>query len=353
MDTNLNFNVAKLTDMLSRYDELSNLLLDQTVINDYVKVNTANKERTRLEPIFKLNIVLNNLIEEHKLLINLVNSESDEEMLDLLRSEIEYIEHKIKDADQSMVKLLAKSDPTDNLDVTVEMRAAAGGQEAALFVGELYSAYYNLSQAMNWEVDIVNSNVSDLKGFNFLSFSVTGDNVNGILRHESGVHRVQRVPDTESIGRIHTSTITVSVLPLINEEIIIELDEDDLRIDTYRASGHGGQSVQKNATAVRIVHKPTGITVSCQDERSQKRNKDKAMANLKSKLYDIELEARTSSRGKDRKLQVGSGDRSEKIRTYNYPQDRITDHRLKTSYHGISRLMENGLISIINELSDF
>ena len=348
----LNHNTQKLADILARYAELSDLITDPDVIQDYIKLGNVNKERSRLESIFQLSMCLDNLVGELRSLESLVNTESDEEMRELLKSEIAGIESKIKELDQTMVRVLAKSDPTDDLDVTVEMRAAAGGQEAALFVGELYTAYYNLAQIHGWKVDIINSNVSDLKGFNSLVFSVTGDNVNGTLKHESGVHRVQRVPETESIGRVHTSTITVSVLPLVDEEINIDIKDEDLRIDTYRSSGNGGQGAQKNSTAVRIVHKPSGITVVCEDERSQKRNKEKALANLKARLYDIELNSRTSSRSKDRKSQVGSGDRSEKIRTYNYPQDRITDHRLKNSYHGISRLMENGLASIIKDLGD-
>ena len=206
----------------------------------------------------------------------MLKEEQDPELSLLIKSEISSIEHKIEQCSISIDDLLTESDPNDNLDVIVEMRPAAGGQEAALFVGELYAAYYNLAQHMNWNVDINNSNVSELKGFNLLTFSVTGDKVYGMLKHESGVHRVQRVPETESIGRVHTSTITVSVLPQTDDEVKITLNEDELRIDTFRASGNGGQSVQKNATAVRIVHKPTGITVVCQDERSLNRNKRKS-----------------------------------------------------------------------------
>ena len=232
----------------------------------------------------------------------------------------------------------------------MEIRAGTGGAEASLFASDLFRAYTRYAQLQNWKVDIMDSNPSDLGGFNKIVFEVQGKGAFSRLKYERGVHRVQRVPDTEAQGRIHTSTATVAVLPEA-DEVEININPDDLRIDIFHAGGHGGQNVNKVATAVRIVHEPTGLTVVCQDERSQHKNKQKAMAMLRARIYDAEQERHAAAITETRRAQVGAAERSEKIRTYNFPQDRITDHRVNASFHGMPRVLDGGLDDIIDRLA--
>ena len=250
---------------------------------------------------------------------------------------------------EELKKALLPKDPNDDRDVIVEIRSGAGGAEASLFASDLYRAYSRYAQLQHWRVDMMDSNPSDLGGFNKIVFEVQGQGAFSRLKYERGVHRVQRIPETEAQGRIHTSTATVAVLPE-PDEVDVKINTDDLRIDIFHAGGHGGQNVNKVATAVRIVHEPSGLTVVCQDERSQHKNKQKAMAMLRARVYEAEEERKSAEITRDRRAQVGSAERSEKIRTYNYPQDRITDHRTNRSFHGIPRVMDGGLDDIIDTL---
>ena len=279
----------------------------------------------------------------------LVSEGGDPELVELAQLEMADVERRIAALAQQLKIALLPRDPNDARDVIVEIHAAAGGQEASLFASDLYRMYQRFAQEQGWAVDILDSNPSDLGGFSRIAFSVDGKNAFSRLKYEAGVHRVQRVPETETQGRIHTSTVTVAVLPQA-DAVEVNLKEDDLRIDIFHAGGHGGQNVNKVATAVRIVHEPTGLVVVCQDERSQYKNKSKAMTILRSRLYAAEQERHQAAISNSRKAQVGSGDRSEKIRTYNYPQDRITDHRIGLSVHGVQRLMDGGLSEIIDRL---
>jgi len=240
-------------------------------------------------------------------------------------------------------------DPNDDRDVIVEIRSGTGGKEASLFASDLYRAYVRYAQLQHWNVEVMDTTPSALRGFNKIIFDVQGKGAFRPLNYERGVHRVQRIPETETQGRIHTSTATVVVMPE-PDEVDIKISPDDLRIDIFHAGGHGGQNVNKVATAVRIVHEPSGVTVVCQDERSQYKNKQKAMAMLRAKLYQAEEERAAAEITETRRSQIGSADRSEKIRTYNYPQDRITDHRINTSFHGMPRIMDGELDEIIDSL---
>jgi peptide chain release factor 1 len=267
----------------------------------------------------------------------------------MAREEAASVEQQLAELAQALQMALLPKDPNDDRDVIVEVRSGAGGHEASLFAGDLYRMYTRYAQLKGWKVDIMDSNASDQGGFNKIVFEVQGKGAFSRLKYERGVHRVQRVPETEAQGRLHTSTATVAVLPQA-DEVDVKIGPDDLRIDIFHAGGHGGQNVNKVATAVRIVHEPSGLVVVCQDERSQYKNKQKAMAILRARLFQAEQERQAAERTETRRAQVGSAERSEKIRTYNYPQDRITDHRIGTSFHGIPRTMDGALDEIIDAL---
>jgi peptide chain release factor 1 len=267
----------------------------------------------------------------------------------MAREEAASVERQLAELAEALQMALLPKDPTDDRDVIVEVRSGAGGQEASIFAGDLYRMYTRYAQLKGWKVDIMDSNASDQGGFNKIVFEVQGKGAFSRLKYERGVHRVQRVPETEAQGRLHTSTATVAVLPQA-DEVDVKIGPDDLRIDIFHAGGHGGQNVNKVATAVRIVHNPSGLVVVCQDERSQFKNKQKAMAMLRARLFQAEQERQAAAVSETRRAQVGTADRAEKIRTYNYPQDRITDHRIGESFHGIPRVMDGGLDDIIDAL---
>ena len=339
----------KLGPVLERFREIEGLMGQQEVATDFERIQTLARERASLEKLVGISQRHENLIEEQKDLEALVQEGSDPELTRMAKEELEEVSEKLDKLAQELRVALLPKDPNDERDVIVEIRSGTGGTEASLFAGSLYRAYARYAQLQNWRVDIMDSNPSELGGFNKIVFEVQGRGAFSRLKYERGVHRVQRIPETEAQGRIHTSTATVAVLPEA-DEVDVRVNPDELRIDIFHAGGHGGQNVNKVATAVRIVHEPSGLTVTCQDERSQHKNKQKAMAMLRARLYEAEEGRKAAEITQIRRAQVGTAERSEKIRTYNYPQDRITDHRINSNFHGIPRVMEGELDDIIDSL---
>ncbi len=340
--------LEKLAGIEGRYEEINRLLLE--VGNDYQRAAELNKERLDLEPIVaKAGLYRRDLarLEEAR---SVLASGSDPELRQLAESELADLEPQLAVLEKELKQMLVPKDPRDEKNVFVEIRAGAGGDEAAIFAADLYRMYTRYSERQGWKVEVVSSSEIGVGGFKEIVFQVKGKGAFSKLKYESGVHRVQRVPVTESSGRIHTSTATVAVLAEV-EEVDIDIPESDLKTDVFRSSGAGGQNVQKNATAIRITHLPTGIVVACQDERSQLQNRLRAMSILRARLYEIEEEKRRSELEADRRSQVGTGERSEKIRTYNYPQNRVTDHRINVSIFNLPAVMEGGIDAFIDELS--
>jgi len=340
--------LEKLAGIEKRYDELHRLLLE--VGDDYQRAAELNKERLDLEPIVeKLKEYRRDMarLEEARIL---AGSDDDAEMLLLADSEIADLEPRTAVLEKELMLMLVPKDPRDDKNVFVEIRAGTGGEEAAIFAADLYRMYTRYAERQGWKVELMDSNAIGVGGFKEVVFQAKGKGAFSKLKYESGVHRVQRVPATESSGRIHTSTATVAVLAEV-EDVDVEIPESDMKIDVFRSSGAGGQNVQKNATAIRITHLPTGMVVAVQDERSQLQNKLRAMSILRARLYEIEEEKRRSRQDADRRSQVGTGERSEKIRTYNYPQNRVTDHRINVSIFNLPAVMEGSIEQFIEELS--
>jgi len=339
--------LENLASIEARYSEL-NMLLEQNAA-DYQKVAEYAKERSSLEQIVlkaeDYRRVLNNVDEARQLL-----SSDDPEIRELAQADITELEPRIASLEKELKNLLLPKDPRDSHNVIVEIRAGTGGDEAALFAAELLRMYTHYAESRKWSVEVLSSSEIGIGGFKEVIFTVKGDGAYSRLKYESGVHRVQRIPVTESSGRIHTSTVTVAVLAEV-EEVDIQIPESDLTIDVFRSSGAGGQNVQKNSTAVRLTHLPTGMVVACQDERSQLQNKLRALSILRARLFEIEQQKRQDARDADRRSQVGSGERSEKIRTYNFPQSRVTDHRINFSNFNINGVMNGDLDPFIDELS--
>ena len=292
------------------------------------------------------------LVTEQKDLEEIAQDSSDAELSNIAKQELSNIADQIKDLADDLELALLPKDPNDERDVIVEIRAGTGGREATLFAADLFRTYTKYAQLNGWKTEIMDSHNADLGGYNKIVFDIHGQGVYSKLKFEKGVHRVQRIPETETQGRIHTSTATVAVLPEA-DDVEINISQDDLRVDIFHSGGHGGQNVNKVATAVRIVHNPTGIVVVCQDERSQYKNKTKAMSMLRAKIYEVEQQKHSDEISKNRKEQVGSAERSEKIRTYNFPQDRITDHRISSSFYGLSKILDGNLNEIITSLMDW
>lgn len=336
----------KLTGIQERYNELNQELME--VGDDYVRATELAKERSDLEPLIKkadeYQQALESL-EEAKLLLE----GDDPELAELAEMEIADIEPRIPDLEREIKALLLPKDPRDDRNVIVEIRAGAGGDEAGLFAAELYRMYSRYAENLRWKVEMLSFNETGVGGFKEVSFQIKGKGAFSRLKFESGVHRVQRVPVTESQGRIHTSTATVAVMAEV-DEVEIDIPPGDIKMDVYKSAGAGGQSVQKNSTAVRLTHLPTGMVVQCQDERSQLQNRMRAMSILRARLYEAEEEKRRSEIEADRRSQVGSGDRSEKIRTYNYPQSRVTDHRINVSSYNLSGVLDGDIDQFIDEL---
>lgn len=339
----------RLEDLLIRYEELMDELNDPDVVSNQDRFRSLMKEQNELGEIvekYKKYKEIKKNIEES---LEILEEEKDEEFRELAKEELNDSKEKLPKIEEELKILLLPKDPNDNKNVIIEIRSGAGGDEAALFAAELYRMYSKYAESQRWKVDMMSLNENGIGGFKEVVFMIIGKGVYSRMKYESGVHRVQRVPVTESGGRIHTSTATVAIMPEA-EEVDIDLDMNDCRIDVFRSSGNGGQSVNTTDSAVRITHIPTGIVISCQDEKSQLKNRDKALKVLRSKLYDLELEKAHSEEAQERRSQIGTGDRSEKIRTYNFPQGRITEHRIKLTLHKLDAILDGEIDEIIDNL---
>jgi peptide chain release factor 1 len=333
-----------------RYEELNRLMADPAVATDHVKLAEYAQEQSEIADLVAAFRRYRRLETELSDTRTLMELEEEAEMQAMAEAEIARIEGEMERLYGRMRQLLLPRDPNDKKDVIMEIRAGAGGDEAGLFAADLYRMYTRYAETQGWKTEILNAHDTGVGGFKEIIFEISGRGAYSRLKYESGVHRVQRVPLTESQGRIHTSTATVAVLPEI-DDVEIQIDPSDLEIDVYISSGPGGQHMQKNATAVRIVHKPSGTVVSCESERSQTQNRERAMAILRARLYEAEQERQMEERGDARRLQVGSGQRSEKIRTYNYPQNRVTDHRIGLTIYRLESIVDGDLDEIIDELA--
>ena len=339
----------RLSSLLKRHEELSLLIQDPNLVKDQNQYRSVMKEYSQLSEITELHHEIEQLetqLEDAKII---AQEEKDPQMRDFAREEFKELEAKLQDYEARLKLLLIPKDPLDEKNIIMEIRAGTGGEEAALFASDLYRLYSRFAETKGWKFEIMSSNETELGGLKEIIFSISGNNVYENLRYESGGHRVQRVPTTESSGRIHTSAVTVAVLPEA-DETEIDIKQDDLRIDVMRAGGPGGQCVNTTDSAVRIIHLPTGITVHCQDEKSQIKNKAKAMRILRARIYEAEAAKAAAERAEARKSQVGSGDRSERIRTYNFPDNRITDHRIGLTLYKLDRIMEGDIGEVFDAL---
>ena len=339
----------KLEDLLIRLEEILSELNEPGVANDPARFQKLMKEQSELQPIvdaYKEYKDCQQTVEES---LSMLDEESDEEMREMLKEELAEAKKRIEELEHELKILLLPKDPNDSKNVIVEIRAGAGGDEAALFAAEIYRMYVKYAETQRWKTEMLSLNENGIGGFKEVTFMINGNGAYSRLKYESGVHRVQRVPETESGGRIHTSTITVAIMPEA-EEIDFELDMNDCKFDVFRASGNGGQCVNTTDSAVRLTHIPTGIVISCQVEKSQLKNRDKAIKVLRSRLYDLELQKRHDAEAEARRSQVGTGDRSEKIRTYNFPQGRVTDHRIKLTLHRLDSILNGDLSEVIDSL---
>jgi peptide chain release factor 1 len=339
--------LEKLSAIEERYEEINRLLMD--VGDDYQRAAEYGMERAELEPVVvkarEYRQILTRLDDAREL-----QSADDDELRDLAEMEISELTPQLEEMEAEIKTMLLPKDPRDQRNVIMEIRAGTGGDEAALFAADLYRMYVRYAENQRWKVDVMSTNEIGIGGYKEIVFMVKGKGAYSRLKYESGVHRVQRIPATESSGRIHTSAATVAVLAEV-DDVEIDIPENDIRIDVYKSAGAGGQSVQKNSTAVRLTHIPSGIVVACQDERSQLQNRVRAMSILRARLFEIEQEKQRQELEEARRSQVGTGERSEKIRTYNYPQSRVTDHRINVSSHNLDAVMQGDIDNFIDELS--
>ena len=337
----------KLEDLLIRYEEIMSTLQEPDVANDQNRFRKLMKEENDLQPIVKAYKEYKQAKQDIEDSLAMLEDESDEEMREMAKEELNDAKKRVEDLEQELKILLLPKDPNDDKNVIVEIRAGAGGDEAALFAAELYRMYVHYAESRRWRVETMSADETGIGGMKEVNFMITGQGAYSRLKYESGVQRVQRVPETESGGRIHTSTATVAVMPEA-EEVDVVIDEKDIRIDVMRASGNGGQCVNTTDSAVRLTHYPTGIVVYSQTEKSQLQNKDKAFAILRAKLYDIECQKAHDAEAEMRRSQIGTGDRSEKIRTYNFPQGRVTDHRINLTLYKLDKIMDGDIQEIID-----
>ncbi len=338
----------KLEDLLRKFEEIMNELSEPTVADNQERFRALMKEQSGLTPVvnaYKEYKKCNQDIEDS---LAMLDEESDEDMRDMLKEELAEAKKRVEELEHELKILLLPKDPNDDKNVIVEIRAGAGGDEAALFAAEIYRMYVHYAEGRRWKVETMEVEEIGIGGMKSVTFMVTGQGAYSVLKYESGVHRVQRVPETESGGRIHTSTISVAVMPEVDDDIDIVIEDKDIRIDVMRASGNGGQCVNTTDSAVRLTHYPTGIVVYSQTEKSQIQNKAKAFALLKAKLYDIEQQQRHDAEAELRRSQIGTGDRSEKIRTYNFPQGRVTDHRINLTIYKLDKVMNGDIQEILD-----
>lgn len=342
--------LEKLDFLSSKYQELNEKISNPDIIADQVQWTKLMKEHSHIEPIIsRYNEYKKTLegIEESKEMLS--DKSIDKDFEEMCRAEMEALTERKVEIEEELRVLLLPKDPNDDKNVIVEIRAGAGGSEAALFAGDLFRMFTRYAERQRWKSEIMNSNIPDIGGIKEITFSIEGKGAYSRLKYESGVHRVQRIPSTESGGRIHTSTATVAVLPEA-EDVEVDISPNDLRIDVYRSSGNGGQCVNTTDSAVRITHEPTGMVVTCQDEKSQLKNKEKAMKVLKARLYEVEMQKQQSEIAENRKSQVGTGDRSERIRTYNFPQGRISDHRIGVTVYQLEAFLDGEIDEMVEAL---
>lgn len=337
----------RLEDILLRFEEIMNQLSEPDVANDTNRFRKLMKEQSDLAPIVDAYKEYKQAKQNIEDSLAMLEEESDEEMRELAKEELNDSKAKVEELEKKLKILLLPKDPNDDKNVIVEIRAGAGGDEAALFAAEIYRMYVHFAESHRWKVELVECEEIGIGGMKNVTFMITGQGAYSVMKYESGVHRVQRVPETESGGRIHTSTITVAVMPEA-EEVDVVIDEKDIRIDVMRASGNGGQCVNTTDSAVRLTHYPTGIVIYSQTEKSQLQNKDKAFALLRAKLYDIECQKQHDAEAEARRSQIGTGDRSEKIRTYNFPQGRVTDHRINLTLYKLDKVMDGDIQEIVD-----
>jgi len=342
--------LENLRSVKARYDELTKLLSDPKVLSDHNLTRKYSKERAGLEDVVRAYGEYERVLSDISDAKEMIETAEDKESKEFAKDELEELEARRERLEDEIKRLLLPKDPNDQKNTIVEIRAGTGGEEAALFAADLFRMYNRYADSHGWRVDVMNTSPTATGGFKEIIFMVSGDHVYSRLKYESGVHRVQRVPVTESQGRIHTSAATVAVLPEA-DEVEIEIRPDDIEVDVFRSSGPGGQSVNTTDSAVRITHKPTGLVVTCQDEKSQHKNKAKALKVLRARLYERAREEQEREMAERRRSQVSTGDRSAKIRTYNFPQSRVTDHRIGLTVHGIERIMDGELDEIIDSLA--
>ena len=338
-----------LSTIIAKYEELSQRLGDPEVIADQDEYRKLTKEFSDIEPVAEKIRQCEKLKQDISDVQEMLDDKPDKELREMLLDELQISKDKLEAAEMDLRVLLLPKDPNDDKNVVIEIRGGAGGEEAALFAGVLYRMYCMYAESKGWQADLIDFNETEIGGFKEVVFRVEAYGAYSRFKFESGVHRVQRVPTTESSGRIHTSTVTVAVLPEV-DDVSVDINPNDLDIDTYRASGAGGQHVNKTDSAIRITHKPSGIVVTCQDQRSQYKNKDKAMAVLRARLYDVAVTSQESEVAQSRKSQVGTGSRNERIRTYNYPQGRVTDHRIGLTLYKIESILNGDIDEIIDAL---
>ena len=341
--------IDKLEKIFQRYDEVSKLMSNPVIAADQQKSRELGKEFHSLEMVVKAGLRYKKVYHDLNGSKELLDSTSDPEMKSLAQEEYERLKVELVRLEEEMKILLIPPDPNDTKNFIMEIRAGTGGEEAAIFAADLYRMYTRYSERKGWKAELMDWNETDKGGFKEIVFAVSGEGAYGVMKYESGVHRVQRVPETESQGRVHTSAASVVVLPEV-EDVEIDINPADLQLDTYRSGGKGGQNVNKVETAVRITHKPSGIIVACQQERSQFQNRERAMKMLRAKLYEMKLEEQTKSTAAQRKSMVKSGDRSDKIRTYNFPQNRLTDHRIGYTIYSLDRVIDGELDELIEQL---